>query len=148
MILALSSIVITLSIVFYKKIVSLCFDEVYARVSGINIKLIQLAITVVLALVISIFLDLVGVLLISSLMIVPVASAILVGDSFKNTIVSSIVFSEISIVGGFALSYYLNLPTGSTIVLINITILFVIMLISRIRKTRYLKDGNPLKAHK
>ncbi|MDD3106966.1 MAG: metal ABC transporter permease [Bacilli bacterium] len=148
MILALSAIVITLAVVFYKKIVSLCFDEVYAKVSGINIKFMQLIITIILALVISIFIDLVGVLLISSLMIVPVAAAILVGDSFKNTIGSSIVFSEISVVGGFGLSYYLNLPTGSTIVLINIAILLIIMAISRFRKMRFSKEEDPLKYEK
>lgn len=148
MILALSAIVITLAFVFYKKIVSLCFDEVYAKVSGINIKFMQLIITIILALVISIFIDLVGVLLISSLMIVPVAAAILVGDSFKNTIGSSIVFSEISVVGGFGLSYYLNLPTGSTIVLINIAILLIIMAISRFRKMRFSKEEDPLKYEK
>ncbi|HNZ50137.1 MAG TPA: metal ABC transporter permease [Bacilli bacterium] len=144
LILSLSVIVITLSIIFYKKIVSLCFDEVYAQVSGINIRLFQLAITIILSLVISIFLDLVGVLLISSLMIVPVAAAILVGDSFKNTIVSAIIFSEISVIGGFTLSYYLNLPTGSTIVLINILILLIIMGISRIRKIKFKKDDDYL----
>lgn len=72
-------------------------------------------------------------------MIVPVAAAILVGDSFKNTIVSAIIFSEISVIGGFTLSYYLNLPTGSTIVLINILILLIIMGISRIRKIKFKK---------
>jgi zinc transport system permease protein len=148
MILVLSAAVITLAVVFYKKIVSLCFDEVYAKVSGINIKFMQLIITIILALVISIFIDLVGVLLISSLMIVPVAAAILVGDSFKNTIGSSIVFSEISVVGGFGLSYYLNLPTGSTIVLINIAILLIIMAISRFRKMRFSKEEDPLKYEK
>ena len=148
LILALSAVVITLSIVFYKKIVSLCFDEVYARVSGINIRIIQFAITIILSLVISIFLDLVGVLLISSLMIVPVASAILVGDSFKNTITSSIVFSEISVVGGFGLSYYLNLPTGSTIVLINVAILLIIMGISRVRKIKFKKEDDLLDSKK
>jgi len=141
MIVALSAAVIILAIVFYKKIVCLCFDEVYARISGINVKFIQLAITVVLALVISIFIDLVGVLLISSLMIIPVAAAILVGDSFKNTIVSSVIFSEISIIFGFSFSYYLNLPTGSTIVLFNVAILLLIMAFSRIRKIRYIREG-------
>ncbi|MGD9605431.1 MAG: metal ABC transporter permease [Bacilli bacterium] len=144
LILSLSVIVITLSIVFYKKIVSLCFDEVYAKVSGINIRVIQLAITVILALVISIFLDLVGVLLISALMIVPVASAILIGTSFKSTITYSIIFSEVSVVGGFAMSYYLNLPTGSTIGLINIAFLFIIMAISRVKRIKFKKDDNNL----
>lgn len=137
LILILSFFVLIFTILYYKKIVSLCFDEIYSRVSGINVKMIQLGITILLSLVISIFIDLVGVLLISSLMIIPVAAAILIGDSFKNTIVISIIFSEISIIFGFIISYNFKLPTGSTIVLFNLLILFIIMLIIRIRRVKY-----------
>ena len=51
---------------YYRQIITLCFDETYARISGINVKRLQLAITIVLALTISIFIELVGVLLIST----------------------------------------------------------------------------------
>ena len=95
-------------------------------------------ITIILAVVISIFIDFVGVLLISALLIVPVASSILIGNSFKGTIFSAIIFSEASVFLGFYLSYHLYLPTGSTIVLINVIILFAIMIFVRIRK--YLKQ--------
>lgn len=127
LILIFSSVIIVLISLFYKKIVTLCFDEVYAKVSGINVKLIQLSITIVLSLFISIFIDLVGVLLISALLIVPVATSILVGKSFKSTLRSSIIFSEISILLGFYISYEFNWPTGSTVVLINIIILIIVM---------------------
>ncbi|HKM30194.1 MAG TPA: metal ABC transporter permease, partial [Bacilli bacterium] len=96
----------------YKKIVTLCFDETYATVSGINVKSLQLLITIILALVISLFIDIVGVLLIASLMIIPIAAAILVGDSFLKTVIISIVFSEVSLLTGFVISYNANLTTG------------------------------------
>ena len=144
-ILILSLIVFLFIILLYKKIVLVCFDEIYAKVSGINVRLIQLGITVILALIISIFLELVGVLLISALMIIPVAAAILIGDSFKNTIFFSILFSEISIIFGFIFSYYFYLPTGSTIVLFNISILLIIMFFKLVKRIRYRnKDNNHL----
>lgn len=128
-------IVFTFIAVLHKKIVTLCFDETYARVSGINVKLLQLGITVILALVISLFIDIVGVLLIASLMIIPVASAILIGDSFFNTVVSAIVFSEVSLVTGFVISYHTNVTTGPVIIIINIIILIGIMIIKKIRSS-------------
>lgn len=119
----------------YKKIVTLCFDETYATVSGINVKSLQLLITIILALVISLFIDIVGVLLIASLMIIPIAAAILVGDSFLKTVMISIVFSEVSLLTGFVISYNANLTTGPVIILINIFILAIVMFFSRF-KTR------------
>ena len=77
--------------------------------------------------------DIVGVLLIASLMIIPVASAILIGDSFFNTVVSAIVFSEVSLVTGFVISYHTNVTTGPVIIIINILILIAIMVFKKIR---------------
>ncbi len=127
-ILVMSLIIIIFIVIFYKKIITLCFDETFAKVSGINVKLLQLLITIILAVFISISMEIVGVLLISSLMIVPVASSILVGKSFKNTCIISVIFSEVSILLGIYFSYTLSVPTGSLIVIFNIVILLFIMI--------------------
>ena len=134
-IIVITIIVFIFVILTYKKIVTLCFDETYAKVSGINVNLLQLALTIILALVISLFIDIVGVLLIASLMIIPVASAILVGDSFLNTVVSAILFSEFSLVTGFIISYHANVTTGPVIILINVTILIIIMIIKKLHSS-------------
>jgi zinc transport system permease protein len=120
--------------IYYQKIITLCFDETYAKLSGINVKALQLVITIILALFISIFMEIIGVLLISALMILPVASSILVGDSFKNSCILAIIFSEISVLLGFVISYNLAVPTGSIIVIINIIILFSIMLFRKVSR--------------
>ena len=131
----LMAIGITLFIIFYhKKIVCLCFDETFARVSGIRVKALQLSITVVLAIFISTTMQMFGVLLISALMIVPVAASILIGKSFKNTIIIAAVFSEISILLGIYLSYVFELPSGSLIVILNILILVAVMIINNFTK--------------
>jgi len=133
-ILVVSLGILTFTFFYYKKIIALCFDEINAKISGINVKLLQTIITLILAIVISIFIDYVGVLLISALLIIPVASSILISNSFKNTIITAIIFSEASVFLGFYFSYHLNLPTGSTIVLINVIILFIVMLIVKLYK--------------
>ena len=126
--------IILFVIFYYKKIVCLCFDETFARVSGIRVKTLQLSITVVLAIFISTTMQMFGVLLISALMIVPVAASILIGKSFKNTIIIAAVFSEISILLGIYLSYVFELPSGSLIVILNILILVVVMIINNFTK--------------
>lgn len=119
---------------YYRKIVSLCFDETFARVSGVKVKGLQLAITIILAIFISTTMQMFGILLISALMIVPVAASILIGKSFKNTITIAVVFSEFSVILGIYFSYVFSLPSGSLIVIINIIILFIVMIINYFAK--------------
>lgn len=137
-ILVVSIAIIIFAAIYHKQIISLCFDEVNARISGVNVKVLQTIITIILAVVISLFIDFVGVLLISALLIVPVAASILIGDSFKGTIVSAIIISEASILVGFYISFHLRLPIGATVVLLNVIVLFITMLIVKIKK--YLKN--------
>lgn len=141
-IIMITIIIFIFMIVFRNKIITLCFDETYAKLSGINVKLLQLIITIVLALFISIFMEIIGVLLISALMILPVASSILIGDSFKNSIILAIIFSEISVVFGFLISYSLEVPTGSIIVVINVIILITIMIFRKVYKTIKKTESN------
>lgn len=117
--------VILLILMFYKQIVLVSFDEAYAKLVGIKIGRFQFASTLILSIVVSLSIVTVGVLLVSSLMIIPVAAAMKVGKSFKNTVTIAIFFSEISVIAGLWISYEFNIPPGATIVLINIFILFL-----------------------
>lgn len=119
-------VVVLLLILFYKQMVMISFDETYAKLLGIKVRRFQFMSTFILAVVVSISLATVGVLLVSSLMIIPVASAMKVGKSFKNTISIAILFSELSIIGGLWISYEADLPTGATIVLCNVLILIIV----------------------
>ncbi len=123
--------ILIIAIVYYNKIVVLCFDETYAKISGLNVKMMQTMITFILALFIAVFMKLVGALLIASLMIIPVAGSILISNSFKSSIIVAIIISEISVIIGLISSYVLELPTGSTIVLINVLLYLLIVIIKR-----------------
>ena len=65
----------------------------------------------------------VGVLLVSSLMTLPVAASIRIAKGFKQTIFFSILFGEIAVIGGMFASYQLDLAPGGTIVMIAVLIL-------------------------
>jgi len=133
-------ITVFLLLIFYKEMVIISFDETYAKLIGIKVGRFQFISTIILALVVSLSLATVGVLLVASLMIIPVAAAMKVGKSFKNTIGISILFSELSVIGGLWLSYELDVASGATIVLINILILVLVVVFKNLFVSKRLKN--------
>jgi zinc transport system permease protein len=133
-------ITVFLIIVFYKEMVIISFDETYARLLGIKVGRFQFVSTILLGVVVSLSLATVGVLLVASLMIIPVAAAMKIGKSFRNTIGIAILFSEISVVGGLWLSYELDIASGATIVLINILILVLVGIFKNLFLSKRLKQ--------
>ncbi|HJV31667.1 MAG TPA: metal ABC transporter permease [Bacillales bacterium] len=122
-ILIISVFVILLVILLYKELFLLSFDEEHAKASGIAAKSIHFVFIVMVALVIAASMRIVGILLVSSLMTLPVAAAIRIAKGFKQTIFLSIIFGEIAVLGGLFTAYYLNLAPGGTIVMIAVAIL-------------------------
>ncbi|MBS4194698.1 metal ABC transporter permease [Lederbergia citri] len=126
------SIFVGLVILFlYKELFLLSFDEEHAKVSGIPARSIHLLFMVLIALVIAASMRIVGILLVSALMTLPVAASMRIARGFKQTIFLSILFGEISVVGGLISAYYLDLAPGGTIVIISILILLGIILYKR-----------------
>ncbi len=145
LILITAVIVLVLFIVFGKQILSVSFDETTAKFLGININLFQIMFMIVLSIVVSVLLESAGVLLISSMMIIPVAAAMRIGWSFKSTLVISIVFSELSVFFGLWLAYSLTIPSGAAIVSVNIIILLIIAIAKRLRTNRQIAKLDKLK---
>lgn len=121
----ISILVILLVVVLYKELFLLSFDEEYARATGIAAKTLHFIFIVMVALVIAASMRIVGILLVSSLMTLPVAASIRFAKGFKQTILFSILFGEVSVLGGLVLSYYLDLAPGGTIVMIAVLILIL-----------------------
>lgn len=124
----ISVFVIAMIILLYKELFILSFDEEHARASGIPASGLHLIFIIMVALVIAASMRIVGILLVSSLMTLPVAAAIRLANGFKQTIFYSIIFGETSVLGGLFISYYLDLAPGGTIVLIAIIILVLSLL--------------------
>ncbi|ARA99065.1 MULTISPECIES: metal ABC transporter permease [Geobacillus] len=113
--------------VFYKELFLLSFDEEYARVSGVRAKFIHFLFIVLVALVIASSMRIVGVLLVSSLMTLPVAASIRIAKSFKQAIVFSIFFGELSVIIGLLAAYELDWAPGGTIVMLAVAILLLVL---------------------
>jgi zinc transport system permease protein len=135
-ILIISIMVIALVVLLYKELFLLSFDEEYARATGIAARTLHFIFIVMVALVIAASMRIVGILLVSSLMTLPVAASIRFAKGFKQTIFFSILFGEISVLGGLFLSYYLDLAPGGTIVMIAVLILVLAIWLKKRAATR------------
>lgn len=124
-ILVISILVIVVIILLYKELFLLSFDEEHAKASGIPAKSIHFIFIVMVALVIAASMRIVGILLVSSLMTLPVAASIRIAKGFKQTIFLSVLFGELSVLGGLFTAYYLDLAPGGTIVMLAVLILIV-----------------------
>lgn len=129
--LILSLAVILFSVFLYKEIFAITFDEEAAQLCGIPVKLTNFILMILTAVTVSVSSRIVGALMISSLLVIPSATAMLISKSYKQTLVLSIVFAEIFTLGGLFVSYYLDLRPGGTIVLFGTLILVITAIIKK-----------------
>jgi zinc transport system permease protein len=127
----LAVVVIGMLLLFYKELVFVTFDEDAAKVSGIPTRFINTILILLAAVTVSLSIPIVGVLLISALIVVPVVTALQFRNSFIKTILWAEIISLFSVISGIFLSFYLNLSTGGTIVLIMLVIFISIFIIKR-----------------
>ena len=92
-------VVIAVVVMFFKEFFLLSFEEDAASVSGLPVKWMNMIITVLTALVVSTAIKIVGALLVSALLVIPVAISLLLARSFRSSIVLSVIISEIAVIG-------------------------------------------------
>jgi len=127
----LAVVVIAVLMKFYKEIVYISFDEDSAKVSGIPVGMINSILILLAAVTVSLAIPIVGVLLISALIVIPVVAALQLKKSFLKTLIYAEAISVFSVVSGIFASFYLNLSTGGTIVLIMLVIFIAIFVAKR-----------------
>ncbi len=127
LVVGLSVIVIFAVIFLYKELFYCTFDEESARLAGIPVKTVNFLFTLLTAITISVASRTVGTLIISSLMVLPVACAMQIAGSYKQTVFFSVLFSVLFTFIGLFFSYYADLKPGGTIVLIGVISLLLIL---------------------
>lgn len=130
----LSMVVLVLFVLFYNKIFAVTFDEGFAKATGTNTGLYNLLIAFLTAVTIVVGMRIMGTMLISSLIIFPALTSMQVMKSFKSVIISSAVVSVACFLAGVVVSFALGLPTGASIVLVNIITFIGFFIVSFIRK--------------
>lgn len=134
--LCLSVVVLILFVFFYQKIFAVTFDEVFAKATGLKSELYTMLIAALTAITIVIGMRIMGTLLISSLIIFPAMTSMRVFHSFRGVVISSALVSVLCFAFGLLFSFLLALPTGASVVLVNLVMFLVFSLYAFCRKRR------------
>lgn len=117
---ALFCVVMLLLWLFFNDLLAITFNEELAWVSGVRTNRINAVLVMLTALSVVLAMKLVGIMLISSLLILPAVSALQLARSFKTCIVLAALQGGCSVICGIYISFQTNLPTSATIVLLNL----------------------------
>lgn len=126
-----SLLVLLLVGLFYKELVFTTFDELSARVGGIPTRFINNLLILLAALTVSLAIPIVGALLISALIVVPVVTALQFRKGFLKTLMIAEAVSVVSVFSGILLSFLFDLSTGGTIVLVMLSIFLIVFVLKR-----------------
>ncbi|HBC95510.1 MAG TPA: metal ABC transporter permease [Clostridium sp.] len=122
----LMSIISVLTLLLlYNQLLYITFDEEGAKICGIKVKLINYLFALLVGATISISIRILGILVISSMIAMPVAASLQLHKGFKLTFIFSIIFGFIDIMAGLVLSYYINSAPGGTIALVSVLTLVI-----------------------
>lgn len=130
--LVLSAVIIGMYVLFYNRLFLITCDEAFAKSSGIRVSFYQFVIALLTALTVVLGMRMMGSLLISSLIIFPAVTARKLVESFRAVVCMSVVLSVVCYIIGIILSFVINLPTGASIVIVNLAVLVVVTLIQRL----------------
>ncbi|MDP4151953.1 MAG: metal ABC transporter permease [Bacillota bacterium] len=127
------SIAVMLSFIFlFKELFYVAYDEQAAKLAGIPVKTVNFIFTILTAVTVSAAARTVGALIVSSLMVLPVACGMRFGKSYRQTVIYSVAFGILFTIAGLFISYYASLKPGATIVLVGVISLVFIMIIQSI----------------
>ena len=125
--LLLSIVSVLILAYFFQSLLYITFDEEGAQISGIKVRLINYIFAILVATTISVSIRIMGILVISSMIAIPVASALQLNKGFKTTLIFSIIFGFIDIMSGLLLSVYIDCAPGGTISLMSIVVLILVI---------------------
>ena len=134
LILATGIISLLILLFIFNKLLYVTFDEEGAKVAGINVKRINYLFTIIISATISMSIRIMGILVISSIIVVPVATAIQLEKNFKKTLLLSILFGFIDIILGLVISYYIDSAPGGAIAITSVITLLVVLILKRFLK--------------
>lgn len=108
----------------------MCQDEEFARVTGLPVRALNLLLAVTAAVTVTVSMRVVGLLLVSALMVIPVAAAQQATRGFATTLGLSVVFGVVVTLSGTTLSYEADVPPGASIVLLAIGLFVVVTVLA------------------
>jgi len=126
-----SVLISSLLFLFRREITLMSLDREMAYLSGVRTNLLQLAMYIVLAISVVLGIKILGIVLVSALLIIPVSISKLISRSFRKLVIRSVLCAEAIMITGIFLSYLFDLPTGAAIVLTGAVLFFAVFLLRK-----------------
>ncbi|MFD9339916.1 metal ABC transporter permease [Streptomyces sp. NPDC060028] len=126
----LAAFVLAVTIGLRRQLFSVCQDEEFARVTGLPVRFLNLLIAVTAAVTVTVAMRIVGLLLVSAMMVIPVAAAQRVTRGFTATLSLAMAIALLVSLTGTATTYYMDAPSGATIVLLAIAVFMAMTALS------------------
>ena len=140
---ALSAVLLTTLAVVGRQMFAVCHDEEYAKVAGLPVRWLNFLLAVMAAITVTVAMRVVGLLLVSALMVVPVATAQQLVRGFRATVVVALCCGVLASVSGVLGSYYVNTAPGALIVVLALAGFAVASVVSlMVRRGHRLGDSN------
>lgn len=127
-------ITILLYIVFYKKIFAVTFDEDFAGVTGVKVKLYNGINAILTAVTVVVGMRIMGALLISSIITFPALSSMRICKHYRCTVIAAAVISTAAFLAGILLSFTFDVPAGASVVLTNLAAFLLLSLVGKIKQ--------------
>ena len=131
----LLAVLLSFLIGFYRDLIVASFDEAFAHTRGIKIKNLNTILIVFTSISVVLAFKVVGIFLISALIVLPPVTALLLAKTFKQVLWISAASALLSVWCGVYLSFLFNIPSGATIILVNLFFLLMAFVYSRIGLT-------------
>ncbi|MFE6835766.1 metal ABC transporter permease [Streptomyces sp. NPDC057705] len=122
----LAAFVLAVAIGLRRQLFAVCQDEEFARVTGLPVRALNLLIAITAAVTVTVAMRIVGLLLVSAMLVIPVAAAQRLTRSFATTLGLAMAISVTVSLTGTAATYYMDVPSGATIVLLAIGVFMVL----------------------
>jgi zinc transport system permease protein len=114
----LAALIITVAVGLSPQLFAVAQDQEFAQVAGLNVRLYNVLVSVMAAVTVTVAMRTVGLLLVSALMVVPVATSQQLTRGFRSTLLAAMVLGMLASLGGVAVSSYVDVAPGATIVLL------------------------------
>jgi len=145
-VLFLGAIIISIILFLFRALFYITFDESDAKLRGIPVSKLNLLFAMLVAITITLSMRIVGILLVSSMMTVPVATSIQVAKSFKQAFIYTNIFGVLSVTLGLITSFIFDVAPGGSIVTISLLLLLLVIILKKlygklVKKATNLLDG-------
>ncbi|WP_369731864.1 metal ABC transporter permease [Natrarchaeobius versutus] len=129
---ALTLVVVGTVALTHKQLLFITFDREAARLARINVAFYDTLLIVLTALVVVAAMQVLGAILVAGMLVIPVAAAMLLTDSFDHGLILSVLLGQAAVFGGIFLSYSWDIATGAMIILVAIALYVLALVLSAI----------------